>query len=54
MRRANFSSRVGRGMGVDELKVLQKTELLHEGRWWEPVGGGRCALLFVSAALPDS
>jgi pyruvate formate lyase activating enzyme len=25
---------------VDELKVLQKTERLHEGRWWEPVGGG--------------
>jgi pyruvate formate lyase activating enzyme len=26
---------------VDDLKILQKTERLHEGRWWEPVEGGR-------------
>jgi pyruvate formate lyase activating enzyme len=25
---------------VDELKVLQKTDVLHEGRWWEPLDGG--------------
>ncbi len=39
---------------MDDLKILQKTETLHEGRWWEPVGGGSGALLFVSPALPDS
>jgi len=26
---------------VSELKILQKTEELHEGRWWEPEAGGR-------------
>jgi pyruvate formate lyase activating enzyme len=26
---------------VDDLKILQKTETLHEGRWWEPIGGGK-------------
>jgi pyruvate formate lyase activating enzyme len=31
--RTNFG-----GVEVDELKILQKTETLHEGRWWEPVG----------------
>jgi pyruvate formate lyase activating enzyme len=25
---------------MDELKILQKTEALHEGRWWEPLDGG--------------
>jgi pyruvate formate lyase activating enzyme len=26
---------------VSELKILQKTDELHEGRWWEPEAGGR-------------
>jgi pyruvate formate lyase activating enzyme len=26
---------------MSDLKVLQKTETLHEARWWEPEGGGR-------------
>jgi len=26
---------------MSDLKVLQKTEALHEARWWEPEGGGR-------------
>jgi len=26
---------------VNELKILQKTDELHEGRWWEPEAGGR-------------
>ena len=26
---------------MDDLKILQKTETLHEGRWWEPLGGGK-------------
>jgi len=26
---------------VNDLKILQKTEQLHEGRWWEPEPGGR-------------
>ena len=26
---------------MDDLKILQKTETLHEGRWWEPIGGGK-------------
>jgi pyruvate formate lyase activating enzyme len=26
---------------VSELKILQKTETLHEARWWEPEGNGR-------------
>src|SRR5580698_3805808 len=35
------SIEIGREMVVDDLKILQKTERLHEGRWWEPVEGGR-------------
>jgi pyruvate formate lyase activating enzyme len=26
---------------VSELKIFQKTDELHEGRWWEPEAGGR-------------
>jgi len=26
---------------MSDLKVLQKTESLHEARWWEPEGGGK-------------
>jgi pyruvate formate lyase activating enzyme len=26
---------------MQELKLFQKTETLHEGRWWEPLSGGR-------------
>lgn len=26
---------------MDDLKILQKTEQLYEGRWWEPESGGR-------------
>jgi pyruvate formate lyase activating enzyme len=26
---------------MNELKIFQKTESLHEGRWWEPMAGGR-------------
>jgi len=26
---------------MEALKILQKTETLHEGRWWEPEGDGR-------------
>src|SRR5258708_26136465 len=26
---------------MEELKVLQKTEKLHEARWWEPEADGR-------------
>ncbi len=26
---------------MEALKILQKTEALHEGRWWEPEGEGR-------------
>ena len=30
-----------RGTAVDDLKIFQKTERLHEARWWEPEAGGR-------------
>jgi len=26
---------------MSDLKVLQKTEVLHEASWWEPEGNGR-------------
>jgi pyruvate formate lyase activating enzyme len=26
---------------VTQLKILQKTEALHEARWWEPEANGR-------------
>jgi len=26
---------------MNDLKILQKTETLHEGRWWESEAGGR-------------
>jgi pyruvate formate lyase activating enzyme len=32
---------MGEVCGLDELKIFQKTEFLHEGRWWEPLDGGR-------------
>jgi pyruvate formate lyase activating enzyme len=28
-------------MAMQELKIYQKTEALHEARWWEPMPGGR-------------
>ncbi len=32
---------LGVGNCLSELKILQKTAELHEGRWWEPEAGGR-------------
>ena len=26
---------------MNELKIFEKTQALHEGRWWEPIPGGR-------------
>jgi hypothetical protein len=26
---------------MQDLKILQKTESLHEARWWEPMSDGR-------------
>ena len=37
---------------MQDLKILQKTETLHEARWWESDAGRARALLSLPAALP--
>ena len=34
---------------MNGLKILQKTETLHEARWWEPKPTAACIVIFVRA-----
>jgi len=39
---------------MSDLKVLQKTEALHEARWWEPEGNGRVHCFLCPRHCPHS